>query len=78
MKVLVRAVRIVRAARANRAPESKPDFIGSMIQFVDHRLKGGQPQFAEGVCGIKAWLRIAEDAPHVGNDDPDKDTIECG
>ena len=75
MKVSVRAVRIVRAARANSAPVSKPDFIGSMIQFVDHRLKGGQPQYAEGVGRIKARLRIAEDAPSVRNDDPDKDTI---
>lgn len=75
MKVLVRAVRIVRASRENRPLVSKPDFIGSVIQFVDHRLKGGQPQYAEGVGRIKARLRIAEDAPNFRNDDPDIDTI---
>jgi hypothetical protein len=75
MKVLVRAVRIVHAARANRARVSKPDFIASMIQFVDHRLKGNQPHHAEAVGRNKAGLRLAEHSPDVRNDDRDKDTV---
>ncbi len=49
-------------------PSIKPDFIASMLQFVDDSLKNGQPE-QEGAGGIKRCLSLANQALEVRDDE---------
>jgi hypothetical protein len=54
--------------QGEQATVSKPDFIASMIHFVDDSLKSDQPE-EEGAGRIKRWLSPGDQALKVRDDE---------
>ncbi len=59
------------SSKRENAQTPKPDFIGSMIQFVDHRLRRSQLKRGEeeGTARMKRRLRLTDQALKVRADE---------
>ena len=57
--------------RMEHTGRQEPDFIASMIQFVDHCLKVGQPELGgDGLAELRRWASLGDQALKVHYGEP--------